>query len=502
MKNNKKLKRIDNVLKGVDVFEYYFIKLLSGKKFFWVVISFFVLQALWIATSFRYPMLFDEMYHFGVIKIYGNQLSPFIFNQPIQFDTYGNLTYGSASLYHYLLSFPFRLISLLTDSQATQIIFLRYFNILLAAIGFWVYAKIFTTIGIRQIFINLSLLFFSLIPIVTFIAATISYDNLLFPLTAWFMLIGVRLLMSKEPEATDVLQFITIGMLATLVKFTFLPIFAFGMLFIGVVFVRLYRKKIYSMLHKSSESLSVVAKIILVSLLVITSMFFGLRYMVPIAYYGTPIPVCSEILNNERCLTSNVYKYENDAIKSRLDRPVESPQQYGLTWFKSIIMQLDTSASTTPSGIEVGKAMPIFASLMAFGVYIGILLLIYEWKSIEKNIGWLFLATMSLTLIFSVLIFNALSYYKAHLDINTQARYLLTIIPIIMAFSLMALNHAIGSKRRVKIVALITVLILSTQGGGVIKPILNANDGWYWHNKTLKDTNSTIKDVLSPLVQE
>ena len=502
MKNNKELKRIDNVLKGVDVFEYYFIKLLSSKKFFWVVIAFFVLQSLWVAISIRYPMLFDEFYHYGVIKIFTEQLPPFITNQPIEYDSYGNLTYGSASIYHYLLSYPLRIIGLVTNNQSAQIIFLRILNILIVALGFWLFARVFEKIKINQIFINLSLLFFSLIPIVTFVAATISYDNLLFPLTAWFILIGVKLLLSKKPDALGIVQFVMVGMLATLVKFTFLPVFVFGVVFIGVVFAKSYGKKLLPLILKSVKSISLVSKILFVSSFLIISVLFGVRYAIPVATHGTPIPVCSEILNNERCLKSNVYKYEIEAINSKFDRPVESPQQYGLTWLKSIIMQLDTSASITPSGIEIGKAMPLFASLMAFGIFAGVTILLYEWKSLNKNIGWTFLAMISGVLVISVLIFNALSYYKAHLDINTQARYLLTIVPIIMSMSLVALNHAIGSMRGVKIVALMAVLILSTQGGGVIKPILNANDGWYWQNPSLQDTNSAIKDILSPLVQE
>lgn len=502
MKNNKKLKRIDNVLKGVDVFEYYFIKLLSSKKFFWVVISLFVLQALWIATSFRYPMLFDEMYHFGVIKIFGGQLSPFIFDQPTKYDNFGTLTYGSASIYHYLLSFPFRLISLVNSDEAAQIIFLRILNILMAAFGFWLYAKLFTTLGIKQIFINLSLLFFSLIPIVTFIAATISYDNLLFPLTAWFMLIGVKLLLSNKPKFRECLQYLMVGMVASLVKFTFLPLLFFGVMFIGIVFARSYGKKIFSLLLISFRILPVTTKVILLSSFVVISTLFAYRYVVPIIIYKTPVPACSKILNEDRCLSSNVYKYESDAISTKNNRPVESIQQYALSWIKTIIMQLDTSAAFTANGLEVGKAIPIFATLMAVSIAGATVILIYAWRMLEKNIGWNFLILMSISLIIIVFMFNTSSYYAAHLDINTQTRYLLTIFPVIIVMALVAINNVMRHRRHAKVVTLITVLILCTQGGGVIKPIINANDGWYWGDDRVKSNNLKLKNLIQPLVNE
>ena len=109
---------------------------------------------------------------------------------------------------------------------------------------------------------------------------------------------------------------------------------------------------------------------------------------------------------------------------------------------------------------------------------------------------------MALVLIFTVFIFNILSYYSAHIDLNVQVRYLLSIFPVFMVMSMVALSDLIGHRRHVKVLILIAVLLFSTQGGGIIKPIINADSNWYWQNTVIIETNKDLKNILSPLVKE
>jgi len=193
---------------------------------------------LWVALSFRFPLLFDERYHFDVINIFSHGFSPIITDQPPAYDLYGSLTFGSASLFHYLMSFPNRAILLFTNDLFTQVVILRILNILMAASGLWLFGRVFRTIGIKQIYVNISLFFYSLIPLVIFIAATISYDNMLLPLTGGFMLAGLKILQNKGNKAIDYTLFIVIGLFATLVKFTFLPVFVGSMIYVVIVEIR------------------------------------------------------------------------------------------------------------------------------------------------------------------------------------------------------------------------------------------------------------------------
>src|SRR3954469_13979749 len=101
----------------------------SSDKFFWGVVILLVVQALWIALSGRYPMAYDEDFHLGVIRLYSHHLSPFWNGHPAGGDAFGAVARDPSYLYHYLMSFPYRLISFITSSQMAQVLVLRFINI-------------------------------------------------------------------------------------------------------------------------------------------------------------------------------------------------------------------------------------------------------------------------------------------------------------------------------------------------------------------------------------
>src|ERR1044071_4545924 len=102
---------------------------MGSRRFFWVVLGFFVFESLWIGLSAVYPMAFDEEFHLGVIRIYSQQWSPFLASQPENANQFGALVTDPSYLYHYLMSFPYRLIAVITDNLMVQVILLRLFNV-------------------------------------------------------------------------------------------------------------------------------------------------------------------------------------------------------------------------------------------------------------------------------------------------------------------------------------------------------------------------------------
>src|SRR5690348_13109817 len=106
-------------------------RLLGSRRFFYGVLIFFGLESLWIAISAAYPMAFDEDFHFGLIKIYSHHWLPFLSGQPEGADAFGAVARDPSYLYHYLMSFPYRLISFCTGNETAQVVFLRLLNIML-----------------------------------------------------------------------------------------------------------------------------------------------------------------------------------------------------------------------------------------------------------------------------------------------------------------------------------------------------------------------------------
>src|ERR1700733_14621302 len=108
---------------------------LGTRQFFILVLALFLVEAVWIAVSGRYPMAFDEDFHLGIIQIYAHHLSPFFASQPPNADAYGAVARDPSYLYHYLMSFPWRLITALTHNFVAQVIFMRMFSVAFFAIG-------------------------------------------------------------------------------------------------------------------------------------------------------------------------------------------------------------------------------------------------------------------------------------------------------------------------------------------------------------------------------
>src|SRR5689334_19618168 len=89
--------------------------LLSSRWTTRVILGFFIFEALWVALSAVYPMAFDEDFHLGVIKIYAHQWLPFLSDNAVNTGQFGALSRDPSYLYHWLMSFPFRLVALFTD---------------------------------------------------------------------------------------------------------------------------------------------------------------------------------------------------------------------------------------------------------------------------------------------------------------------------------------------------------------------------------------------------
>ena len=62
------------------------IRFLGSERCFYVIVICFVLQAVWLAATARYPMAFDENFHFGLIQLHADQWLPFFTHQPANAD--------------------------------------------------------------------------------------------------------------------------------------------------------------------------------------------------------------------------------------------------------------------------------------------------------------------------------------------------------------------------------------------------------------------------------
>ena len=303
---------------------------LSHDYFFVGIVVFFFLQMAWIALSAIYPMLFDEEYHLGIIEIYSRGLSPFITAQPPEAAFHGDITRYGSYFFHYLMSFPYRLVTLFTHDLHAQVVALRFVCISFVLAGLWLFKKVLVRGGLSKAKTHVVLLVFTLIPIVPFALAQLNYDALVFLLVPLMFYLAQKTAVHSSNQAWLLGLLITVGSLAAIVKFTTLPIFVGALLFVGFYLVRQYRRALPRKLWKQYRAMPQWRAIILALVLFCGLGLFAERYGVNLATYHALEPKCDRLHSDEECLDYTVFRRDTTwrAKYSQSPYPLMNPLEY------------------------------------------------------------------------------------------------------------------------------------------------------------------------------
>src|SRR5688500_7138125 len=115
----------------------------ASPRFFTATVILLVLQSIWMAFTAIYPMPFDEYADVGIMSIYARQWSPLVTNQPPEASLFGDITRTGSYLYHYLMSFPYRLLEMISDNQVFMVVSLRLINIVMVVVALYLFRKLF-----------------------------------------------------------------------------------------------------------------------------------------------------------------------------------------------------------------------------------------------------------------------------------------------------------------------------------------------------------------------
>lgn len=492
------------------------LKIIRSRKFFLIIVGLLVLQATWIALSARYPMAFDENFHFGIIKIYAHQLSPFFASAPPDSAAYGDLVRNPSYLYQYLMSFPYRFIALFIHSEAIQVIILRFINIGLFAAGLFAFRKLLLRLRISPGITNLSLLMLVCIPVVPFLAGQINYDNLLFLLIPIITLLaltcGQSISKTGHLPAVSFITLLVMCMLSSLVKYAFLPIFLALMAYLIIIVI--YRKNhkiVFARTWQSFRSLKTWTKIILIISLVVAGGLFAERYGVNLIKYHSLQPDCAKIETLDQCLQYGPWG-RNYTIKANLQAAEAAgdsitPDPSGIlflpNWVAGMVHRLYFAINYDYINYY---GLPIPIGLAAVIGFVGIILFAIFCRSMFRNNRQLFLiALVSIVYILSLLYVNYTDYLKFKTMLAINGRYLILVLPFVFAFLAIAYRAFIDRVTRkhaatYKVGLMTIVLLLTLQGGGVLTFIIRSDTGWYWKNQTVINANTSVKKAISPLI--
>ncbi len=464
---------------------------IGSKRFFWAIMALFVLEAAWIALSGRYPMAFDEDFHLGIIRLYAHHLSPFWDGHPPGVDSFGAVSRDPSYLYQYLMSFPYRL--------SSNVLFLRFINIGLFVASLPIYRKLLLKTGASRALVQACLAVFILIPIVPLLAAQINYDNLLLPLTALTLLLTVHfsqeLSRHKRINVKLLLLITSLGLLTSLVKYAFLPIFMVIIVFLAI---RLWQGRSSSLARMGRRS-----RWLLVVLLVVSFGLFVQRYGYNVLYYHKPVPDCNEVLSVKRC--SAYPPWNRDYVLSQMKHDTggtDSPLVFTADWFYGMWLRTffavdgpATNFQTRGPLILPGIGAIVFVSSAALATVVTFKRLLRRYNAPTI---WLF---VSVTGIYAAVLW--LNGYQSFLQtgraVAINGRYLLPVMPLLLLLLALGVNEFLRRRQALKLVFAGTAIICLLWGGGALTYILRSNDTWYWPNQTVRDANHAVRNTLGPI---
>jgi hypothetical protein len=487
------------------------LEILGSNKFYYAALTLFIFEAAWIALTARYPMAFDEAFHFGIIQIYSHQLSPFFAHQPPNSDQFGALTRDPSYLYHYLMSFPYRLSADFIKNTNTNIIILRIIDIGFFAGAIVVFKKAFTKyLKVSNSLVNAALLFFVLTPLVPLLAAQINYDNLLILLTAvsLYLVLGfVDDFKNKNIfNIKSLALLLSVCMLASLVQYAYLPILVTIFIYITIIVFKDFRKNKHVLVTKIKDNYKKLSKPILIGigvLLLISTGLFLERDGYNTIKYHTPIPDCSAVLSVNACKAYSPwdrnYVFEMSKSNDINYNAINFTGQWiHLYFFYSLFYALNGSAS----GYAVGGPLPL-TQVVGVGVFFaGIILFIIYRRRIFKSNNLLFLMFCIIVIyVMSIWVQNYSDFLTTGVAVAEQGRYLIILllpgyVMVALGFRQLLLHH-----KNYKSGLTVVILLLFLQGGGVTTYMITSDSTWYWEDSyAVAKVSHDAKKVLTHVI--
>jgi hypothetical protein len=495
------------------------VSFLGSSKFFWIIVGLFAAQSVWIALSARYPQAFDEQFHFGIINIYSYHLSPFLNSQPPGADQFGAITRDPSYVYHYLMSFPLRLVRLFTDSLTTQIISLRLINVALLGSSLFVFRKLFRLVKSSEALTNSILFCFVLTPVVPLLASQINYDNLMVPLTAlavyWTAKFSLQTRDTKQWHWRTLARIVGLCLVASLVKYAFLPVFFALVIWLLVDWRRVRRldpRAPRITLPTSGRQYLVLAGYAL--FIVIAGSLFVQRYGVNLVRYHTPIPECNQVLSVQACQAYGPWARNYQFAQQTVHLPVDQIATYPFVWLYHSMGELifTISSNFNDSGTidyHVGTQLIIIEVLAWSVLGLGTAAVAYYARRLWQD------RTLRL---FGLVIFvyvaalggqNYLDYIHLGYPVAIHGRYLLPILPLVYLIVARAFRYALQdiplhrvsiATRKLSATGLVTALLLF-EGGGFVTYIVRSDPSWFWPQSSKAQTvNFKARTILKPLV--
>jgi Ca2+/Na+ antiporter len=483
------------------------VSLLASKVFFAVILIISILQAVWLAMVSRYPMAFDEAHHYEVIQLHSKKWGPLILEQPPGPALYGALVRDPSYVYHYLLSFPYRLLESLGFNDQTIILSLRYISIALFAVGLVLFRHLLLKTKASAAAVHTALLFFILIPTVPLLAGQLNYDNLQFPLMALAMILMLNYrdkLQKKKFSVTLLVTTLVVCIVGTLNKFTFLPIITavtIYLIYVTAVYYAQNKKRANRTIKKEWLLLPRARKWLLGGSLALAIGFFLWSYGINIALYKNPVPPCHFVLGKDQCAASWTWA-RNDLAAATNPGVDKNPVTFSTSWLGNMHYRLffTINGATGPKKYENHTALGITIAAATLAI-IGALLLVRYGKPILRS-DHAFVAILFVVFIYFASVWGRNYNDFLHLGqpLAVNGRYLQPLLPPFILLLIAAYQRALYKRPNMKLALLIVSFVLFLSGGGITGFIYYSDADWYpAGNVLINEVQLFARKIVAPL---
>lgn len=352
------------------------------------------------------------------------------------------------------------------------------------------------------------LFFFLLTPIAPFLAAQINYDNLLFLFASanmWLAVGVVRCLRAGELPVMKLAVLAATCMLASLVKYAYLPILLAMTVFIVVTIWR-ERHRIrgsgwWQTCTQNLKAYSLQARLGVLAILVVSAGLFTAMYGYNVLHYATPAPECDQVIGVERCRAYGAWNrnYNYAQHKTEVDpNPITFTRSWGAAYLNSSFFTVNGNFS----GFEIGLPLPLLYGSVLLVFWAGLVVVARYARRLFFNpsfalLGWIFIVYVG-----TLWIQNYTEYLHLGQHVAEQGRYTLMMLPIAYLIVLSAVRMLPVWRRHpaLKFAAVGMCLLVFTQGGGAVTYIVRSDEGWWWQQPQVVTANERLQKLVKPFV--
>jgi hypothetical protein len=480
-------------------------RFVSSKSFFVCVMVLFVVQSGWIALSTGYPLAYDETYHVEAISAFEDRAVPFVAKQDPSENSLGDITRYGSYLYHFVMSFPARVVDFFQGSQYLKVELLRWINIGIFVIGLVYLRKLLLKARFSNGIVNVALLATVLVPLTSYLAATVNYDSLFFLFTVLHLFILIRVYETRCRDFGVLSFYLATGVAGSLTKYPFLPIFVASFIVVlYLIFRKFNARQVFEKLKKSAMGYGRWKLVLLGAMLVLSIGLFSERYLYNVAAYKSPNPDCSRIHSIKDCEQWGPWRRNYELSQKHAP---DSPGVVGFTsfvttyWYDGIVASSSLIGNASNQSVASKLSLKWLYAIAGWCIVIGLIVLF----SLRRNVNLMLIMLSVAAYMLSLLLLNYQDFRTLGVAVGAQARYLLWIIPIVFALSIYGVDKLVntlyGKSKTVKLTLLLVMLLASLQFGGLMTYWFRYQPSWSWNGQpTVVKINTTMSKVAKKIV--